>query len=265
MPKGELKKRLKSLGGHVSGKKADLIRRLGQMHAQLDNDIDDEEEYDDNLQYFMRAETAVFRDEFSDVPDEDSELYFLNVMWIGQQYRQGAQLPRYNLTRIANIQGDRAKNCNLCFLPETASLRQTIPIDSEPVLQNLRTATTQEAYMTVGCLVFIYMCFYTEKLVNLSSPLFTWANCTSFIEKYVKMPKRHTPHAQLLTLPSMDMLNKCAMVLNGIFRRERELFGSYLRRGISRERQIFQRANQRRPACSSSQPRLARAIQKAWP
>ena len=28
----------------------------------------------------------------------------------------------------------------------------------------------------------------------------------------------------------MDMLNKCAMVLNGMFRRERELFGSYLRR-----------------------------------
>ena len=116
MPKGELKKRLKSLGGHVSGKKADLIRRLGQMHAQLDNDIDDEEEYDDNLQYFMRAETAVFRDEFSDVPDEDSELYFLNVMWIGQQYRQGAQLPRYNLTRIANIQGDRAKKLQSLLL-----------------------------------------------------------------------------------------------------------------------------------------------------
>ena len=50
------------------------------MCAQLDDDIDDEEQYDDNLQHFMLAETEVFRDEFSYVQDEDSEFYFLNVM-----------------------------------------------------------------------------------------------------------------------------------------------------------------------------------------
>ena len=122
------------------------------------------------------------------------------------------------------------QNYNFRFLPsDTASLLRTINIDSEPALRNLRTAATQKPYMTVECLLFIYICFYTENLVNLSSPLFTWANCASFIEKYVKMPKRHTARGTAsLTLPSVGMLNKCAMVLNGMFRRKRELFGSYL-------------------------------------
>ena len=66
-------------------------------------------------------------------------------------------------------------------------------------------------------------------LVNLSSPLFTWASCANFIEKYVKMPKRQTARGTAgLTLPSMGMLTKCAMVLNGMFRLERKLFWSYL-------------------------------------
>ena len=43
------------------------------------------------------------------------------------------------------------------------------------------------------------------------------------------MPKRQTARGTAgLTLPSMGMLTKCAMVLNGMFRLEHELFGSYL-------------------------------------
>ena len=187
MTKEELKKLLKSLGGQVSGNKADLIRRLQQMRAS-----DDDEQYDDSVQQFMRTDTKGFREEFRNVQDEDSEFDFLNVMWMGQQYRQEAQLPHHLELDPLCIQFKETvqKNYNLRFLPsDTDSLRPII-IDSEPVLQNRRTAATQKAYMTVGCLFFIYICFYTENLVNLSSPLFTWANCASFIEKYVKMPKR---------------------------------------------------------------------------
>ena len=230
MTKEELKKLLKSLGGQVSGNKADLIRRLQQMRAELD-DSDDDEQYDDSVQQFMRTDTEGFREEFRNVQDEDSEFDFLNVMWMGQQYRQEAQLPHHLELDPLCIQFKETvqKNYNLRFLPSDTDSLQRINIDSEPVLQNRRTAATQKAYMTVGCLFFIYICFYTENLVNLSSPLFTWANCASFIEKYVKMPKRHTARGTAgLTLPSMGMLNKCAMVLNGMFRRERELFGSYL-------------------------------------
>ena len=97
MTKEGLKKLLKSLGGQVSGtlNKADLIGRLQQMRAELENDSDDDERYDDTLQQFMRTETEGFREEFRDVQDEDSEFDFLNVMWMGQQYRQEAQLPHH--------------------------------------------------------------------------------------------------------------------------------------------------------------------------
>ena len=79
MTKEELKKLLKSLGGQVSGNKADLIRRLQQMRAELENDSDDDEQYDDTMQQLMRTETEGFREEFRDVQDEDSEFDFLNV------------------------------------------------------------------------------------------------------------------------------------------------------------------------------------------
>ena len=94
MTKEELKKLLKSLGGQVSGNKADLIRRLQQMRAELD-DSDDDEQHDDSVQQFMRTDTEGFREEFRNVQDEDSEFDFLNVMWMGQQYRQEAQLPHH--------------------------------------------------------------------------------------------------------------------------------------------------------------------------
>ena len=53
------------------------------MRSELENDSDDDEQYDDSLQQFMRTETEGFREEFRDVQDEDSEFDFLNVMWMG--------------------------------------------------------------------------------------------------------------------------------------------------------------------------------------
>ena len=49
------------------------------MRSELENDSDDDEQYDDSLQQFMRTETEGFREEFRDVQDEDSEFDFLNV------------------------------------------------------------------------------------------------------------------------------------------------------------------------------------------
>ena len=91
MTKEELNELLKSLGGQISGNKADLISRLQQM-AELENDSDDDEQYDETLQQFIRTETE---EEFRDVQDEDSEFDFLNVMWMGHQYCEGAQLPHH--------------------------------------------------------------------------------------------------------------------------------------------------------------------------
>lgn len=164
--------------------------------------------------------------------DENAEYDYFSMEWMGVQQRDQAQLPLHLyldplcMCFVQTIQ----RTYSLSFRMPQASSLQHIQVDSEKVQQNKRQSATQKAYMTFGCLFLVYTCFFIQEELNINAPLFTMKNCTDFLQRYVKMPKRQTMRGTAgLKIPSMGMLNKLAMVLNGMFRREREIFDTYLR------------------------------------
>ena len=129
------------------------------MCAELENDSDDEEQFDDNVQHFMRTKKEEFRDECPHVQDKDSELDFLNGMWIGQQYRQEAQLPHhlelirfaYNSRRLCKIIS------TLGFRLQKLLLSSTHPYRFRTGFAKSAHGRDKKAYMTVGCVFHLHV------------------------------------------------------------------------------------------------------------
>ena len=97
MSKEDLKNLLRNLGCPVSG---------NRLRADLENDLDYEEQFDDNVQHFVWTGTEQFRGECPHIQDENSEFDFLNVMWasITANNKKHSYLAVLNLTRFATKQ-----------------------------------------------------------------------------------------------------------------------------------------------------------------
>ena len=229
----ELKDLLRALNSSLGGKKADLIERIRlERLADAIAEDDDDEEFGDELQAALDNNPSSYRDADAKMQDEDADYDFFNVDWMGAQQREEALLPLHlylDPLCMSFVEGVQ-RTYKLTFQKPDSSLLRNIRVDSEKVQQNQRQPATQKAYMTFGCLFLVYTCFFSQEELNIHSPLFTMKNCTDFLQHYVKMPKRQTMRGTAgLKIPSMGMLNKLAMVLNGMFRREREIFETYLK------------------------------------
>ena len=234
--KKQLQDLLRQLGLPVSGNKTELIERLRVKYCALARDIeggsdDDDDQFDDNLEPFMQTADQYRQDGMQD-EDAEYDLSDHDLLFLGTLQRKQAQLPShlYQCPLIEQMTNYIQRTFNVKFIRPDGESLDKISISSIPVLNNSRSPKTQQAYMTVGCLFLMYICFFTTSPVDISSALFTWKNCADFLKQYVTMPKRVTLRGTAgLSVPSMGMLNKCAMVLNGMFRRERECWNEYLR------------------------------------
>jgi hypothetical protein len=235
LTKALLQDRLRSLGCASSGNKSELIQRLREKYLVMDAEQGAESDSDDDVDQYadqveqMMEQAAEHREE--GMQDEDAEFDYKDVKFFGTLYRDEALAPThlYHCPLFKRMMAHIQLTYNVRFIRLDTSALIGIPIDSQDVLNNSRSPKTQQAYMTIGCLFLIYTCFCTREPVAVSSALFTWKNCAQFLQKYVTMPKPVTMRGTSgLTVPSMGMVNKCAMVLNGMFRRERECFKSYL-------------------------------------
>ena len=231
----QLKQLLRDFGLPVSGNKSTLIARLRAKYCSLADEIengsDDDEQFDEQLEEFMANAHEYCQDGMQN-EDAEYDLSDHDLHFLGTLQRNQAQLPShlYQCPLVEQMTKYIERTFNMKFIRPDASALEQILVDSTPVLNNSRSPKTQQAYMTVGCLFLMYICFFTTSPVDISSALFTWKNCADFLKQYVTMPKRVTLRGTAgLSVPSMGMLNKCAMVLNGMFRRERECWNEYLR------------------------------------
>ena len=234
----ELKVELRRLHLPLSGRKAELIARIRkhrlseEFHRKDHDDDDGDDDRDGELLTALDACHESYREPDAKIQDEDAEFDLLDVQWMGVQYRDEAQLPFHLYLDPLCMQFLQyiEKNYNLKFTKPEQTVLDFIKIDSMNVLNNRRQPATQKAYMTFGCLFFIYICFFADVPPSSDSPFFTMKNCSDFLQHYVHMPKRKTYRGTSgLQVPSMGMINKCAMVLNGMYKRTREIFGTYLR------------------------------------
>ena len=230
----QLKQLLRDFGLPVSGNKSTLIARLRAKYCSLADEIengsDDDEQFDEQLEEFMANAHEYCQDGMQN-EDAEYDLSDHDLHFLGTLQRNQAQLPShlYQCPLVEQMTKYIERTFNMKFIRPDASALEQILVDSTPVLNNSRSPKTHQAYMTVGCLFLIYICFFTTSPVDISSALFTWKNCADFLKQYVTMPKRITLRGTAgLSIPSMGMLNKCAMVLNGMFRRERECWKTYL-------------------------------------
>ena len=234
----ELRDTLRGLGCTVTGNKNELIDRIREKYEEQGlpledgSDESDQDDFSEHLErVFQAGDMSAVREECPDMQNEEEEFDYNDLLWMGTQLRDRTLLPLHLykdplcVLFIEYIE----RNYTLQFERPDASQLQ-IQIDSLDVLNNKRAPGTQKVYMTVGCLFLIYTCFFTNNVLNNpSGPLFTWKNCADFLRDYVNMPKRRTARGVAgLTVPSMGMLNRCAMVFNGMFRREREIFKTHL-------------------------------------
>ena len=193
----QLKQLLRDFGLPVSGNKSTLIARLRAKYCSLADEIengsDDDEQFDEQLEEFMANAHEYCQDGMQN-EDAEYDLSDHDLHFLGTLQRNQAQLPShlYQCPLVEQMTKYIERTFNMKFIRPDASALEQILVDSTPVLNNSRSPKTHQAYMTVGCLFLIYICFFTTSPVDISSALFTWKNCADFLKQYVTMPKRIT-------------------------------------------------------------------------
>ena len=228
----QLKERLRDFGCTVRGNKAELINRLATQERAVgyDEDDSDDDDYEQQLEVALDHDNQLYGPD-ADVQNEDEEFDYTDVSWMGIQQRVAAVLPPHiEIDPLCRLLIDNVtKSFRVQFIGSQQQGDVPISAAAAAVFKHQRRAASQKVYLNFGTLFFLYIFFFTEEPVNIRSALFTWDNCASFLKHYVTMPKRPTARGTAgLRVPSMGMLNKCAFVLNGMFKREKEAFHQLL-------------------------------------
>ena len=225
-----------------------------QHELQLRNDAGD-----------MDAEEYAEIDDEYPVEDDEPEIadptqHPTQFAWMGDQARTSASLPPHLLLdelfmdSVASIKRRYGQQFAFLDVEEPQADEHEHPVvevnnDALMLLSFRPDVATRKVYMTNLTLYVIFTFFFPATPPAMLAPIFTHINVNRFIEKYYHMPKRQLERGTCgLKIPSLIMVGKVAMVMNGMYKREHDLFRTYLQQFNFENKKEYFSENKGKPA-----------------